>query len=89
MSEPTTAQHPGSGPTQAGAHNAAGPGLDAAVAGATLVLTVYGLVVILADLLFHAELIPHSGFQLAGIMVACLVVGAVLGGGAGKAAARR
>jgi hypothetical protein len=89
VSEPTTAQHPGGGPTQVGSPNAAGPGLDAAVAGATLLLTLYGLLVIAADLFFHTELVPHSGFQLAGIMVACLVVGAALGGGAGRAAGRR
>jgi hypothetical protein len=89
VSEPTTAQHPGSGPTQLGSSNAAGPGLDAAVAGGATLLTLYGLLVIVADLVAHAELVPHSGFQLAGIMVACLLVGAVVGGGVGKASARR
>ena len=87
MTEPKTADQPGAGPTRAGAHDT-GTGLDAPVAGAALVLTLYGLVVIIADLLFHVELVPHSGLAVAGIMIGCLLVGGVLGGGAGRAAHR-
>jgi hypothetical protein len=89
VSQPTTAQHPGSGPTQLGEDNAAGPGLDGAVAGAALVLTLYGLAVIVVDAAFHTEIVPHSGFAVAGVMLACLLVGAVLGGALGRAAGRR
>lgn len=88
MTQPQVADQPGSGPTRAGAHDT-GTGLDAPVAGAALVLTLYGLTVIVAELLFGVELVPPSGLGVAGIMVGCLLVGAVLGGGAARAATRR
>lgn len=87
MTQPQVADSPGSGPTRQGAHDT-GTGLDAPVAGAALVLTLYGLLVIVADLLFGAELVPHSGLAVAGIMIGCLLVGAVLGGGAARASRR-
>jgi hypothetical protein len=88
VSEPTTADHPGSGPTQAGAANAAGAGIDAAVAGGALVLALYGFLVIAADLITGEELVPGSGFAVAGIMIGCLLVGGLLGAFIGSASAR-
>ncbi len=87
MTQPQVADSQGSGPTRQGAHDT-GTGLDAPVAGAALLLTLYGLVVIVTDLLFHTELVPHSGIAVAGIMIGCLLVGAVLGGGAARASRR-
>lgn len=88
MSQPTTADRPGSGPTQQGSANAAGAGLDAAVGGGALLLALYGAVVILADLLLDSVLVPHSGLAVAGIMIGLLLVGAVLGGFVGSMADR-
>lgn len=68
----------GSGPTQVGA---AGTGLDGPVAGATGLLALYGFIVILWDLIAGKKLLPDSGFGVAGCIVGCLVVGAVIGGG--------
>lgn len=79
MTEPTTAEHRGSGPTQQGSAHAASAGLDAAVAGGALLLSLYGFVVIVADLLFHEGLVPSSGFGVAGVIIGSLVVGALLG----------
>ncbi|HWH28205.1 MAG TPA: hypothetical protein VNU26_04450, partial [Mycobacteriales bacterium] len=49
----------GESPTREG-ERSTGSGLDAAVAGATVLLTLYGLLAILLDLFFHAELVPDS-----------------------------
>ena len=76
MAQPTTAEHRGAGPTRQGD---TGSGLDAPVAGGALLLTLYGLAVIVADL-FGEHLVPDSGLAVAGIMIGCLVVGAVVGG---------
>ncbi len=80
MAEPTVADRTGGGATQQGT---TGTGLDAPVAGGTLLLTLYGALVIFGDLFFGAELVPHSGFAVVGIMIGCLIVGAVLGALAG------
>lgn len=71
----------GGGATRVGA---TGTGVDAPVAGAALLLALYGALVILADLVLGKSLVPASGFAVAGIMVGCLLVGGVLGGVAGS-----
>jgi hypothetical protein len=76
VAEPTVAHGSGGGPTEVGT---TGTGIDGIVAGAALVLTLYGLVAIVADLLFHQSLIPDSAVIVGLIIAACLVVGAVLG----------
>lgn len=87
MTQPQVADSPGAGPTRQGAHDT-GTGLDAPVAGGALLLTLFGLVVILADLVAGVELVPHSGLATAGIMIGCLLLGGVLGGGAARASRR-
>ena len=87
MTEPQTATEPGSGPTRQGAHDT-GTGLDAPVAGGALLLALYGLLVIVVDVVLDKELVPHSGLAVAGIMIGCLLVGGVLGAGAGRAGRR-
>lgn len=77
----------GESPTREG-EQGTGSGLDAAVAGATVLLTLYGLLAIVLDLLFHAELVPESSVAVLGIMLGCLVVGGLLGAFVGAAAAR-
>ena len=67
----------GAGPTREGA---TGSGIDGVVAGAALVLTLYGLVAILVDVVADQELVSHNALVVAGVMVGCLLVGAVLGG---------
>lgn len=74
---PTRPGGTGGGVTQMGA---TGTGVDGPVAGGTALLALYGAVVILADLAFNKNLVPPSGFAVAGIVLACLVVGGVVGG---------
>lgn len=76
----------GGAPTREG-EQSTGSGVDAAVAGGTALLTLYGLLAIVLDL-FHIGLVPDSGLAVAGIMIACLVVGGLLGAFIGSAAAR-
>jgi hypothetical protein len=66
----------GSGPTEEGT---TGTGLDGMVAGAATVLTIYGLLVIAADVVLDSKLIPDNGLAVAGIMIGCLIVGGILG----------
>lgn len=65
------------GPTH---EDGSGTGLDAPVAGAAILLSLYGLAVIVWDLVADESLVPESGLAVAGIIIGCLVVGAVLGG---------
>ena len=76
-STPTRPGGTGGGATRMGA---TGTGVDGIVAGGALVLTLYGLLVIAADLVADKKLTPHSGIGVAALIVGCLVVGAVLGG---------
>jgi hypothetical protein len=66
----------GAGPTREGA---TGSGIDGIAAGAAIVLTLYGLAVIVADV-FHQHLVPDSGLLVAAIMIGCMLLGGVLGG---------
>jgi hypothetical protein len=66
----------GSGPTEEGT---TGTGLDGIVAGAASVLTLYGLLVIAADVVLDSKLIPDDGLAVAGIMIGCLIVGGIIG----------
>ena len=64
-----------------------GPGLEGGVAGASVFLTLYGVVILIASSVFDAELVPHGRGLTGLILVALIVVGAVVG--AGVATARR
>jgi len=75
----------GAGPTQEGT---TGTGLDGIVAGAAIVLSLFGLVAILADIVTGESIVPDNGLVVAGIMVGCLVLGAVLGALASARSAR-
>ena len=77
----------GAAPTREG-DRSTGSGLDAAVAGGTALLTLYGALAILLDLFFHSNLVPDSGVAVAGIMIGCLVVGGLVGAFVGAAASR-
>jgi len=68
-------------------HELLSPG-EAAGAGAAIVITLYGLVVVAASLVLDEELVPTSMGKAGALMLALLAVGAVLGGGM-KAALRR
>ncbi len=66
----------GEGPTREGA---TGTGLDGPVAGAAILLSLYGLLVISVDLVADKSLVPENSLAVAGIILGCLLVGAVLG----------
>jgi hypothetical protein len=66
----------GGGPTEEGA---TGTGLDGLVAGAAILLSLYGLIVIAADAALDVNLVPDNGLVVAGIILGCLVVGGILG----------
>jgi cell division protein FtsX len=66
----------GHGPTREGA---TGTGLDGPVAGAAILLSLYGLLVVAVDLIADKSLVPDDSLLVAGIILGCLVVGAVLG----------
>ena len=82
-----SAEPRGTAPTREG-DRGTGSGLDAAVAGGTALLTLYGLLAIALDLFFHSELVPDNGLAVAGIMIACLVVGGLIGAFVGSMADR-
>ena len=57
---------------------------EAAVMGGALLMTLWGLVVVVADLVFGREAVPHSQTGTVAILVALAVVGGFLGAAAGK-----
>lgn len=73
---PTRPGGSGGGLTQVGV---TGTGVDGPVAGATLLLALYGALVIVVDLVLGRKLLPHSGLGVAGIILGCLLVGGAVG----------
>lgn len=61
-----------------------GAGLEGAVAGGALMLTLYGAVVVVLSGFLGIELVPHSETLVAGILIALGVIGGVLGAGVAK-----
>lgn len=59
-----------------------GPGLEGGVAGAAVLLTLYGAAILLASSVFGVELVPHGRGLTGLILAALIVVGAVVGAGA-------
>jgi hypothetical protein len=59
---------------------ATGTGVDGLVAGGALLLALYGLVVIVVDLISDKKLLPDNALAVAGIIIGFLVVGAIVGG---------
>ena len=53
--------------------------LEFAVMGGAILMTLFGIAVIVFDALFSVELVPHSTGLASGIMIACAVVGTFLG----------
>ncbi len=47
--------------------------------GGAILMTLFGIAVIAFDALFSVELIPHSTGLASGIMIACAVVGTLVG----------
>lgn len=66
-----------------------GAGFEGAVAGAALMLTLYGAVVVVLSGFLGVELVPHSEVLVAGILIVLGVVGGVLGAGVAKSRSRR
>lgn len=62
---------------------------EAGVIGACALMTLFGIAVIAATVIFEAELVPHSTGIAAGIMAVLAVVGALLGTGAARVAGSR
>ena len=62
-----------------------GRALEAAIMGGVMLMTLWGAVIVVADLVFGADVVPHSQAANVVILVALTVVGAVLGGGMAKA----
>jgi hypothetical protein len=65
-----------------------GPGVEGAVAGAAVALTLYGVVVLAASSILGEELVPHSEAIVGALLVVLAVVGGVLGLGAAKRTSR-
>ena len=55
------------------------PGGDAALGGAAALLTAYGLLVVLVDLVADKELVPHQEWVTFALLVALIVIGGVVG----------
>ena len=56
-----------------------GADLEFAVMGGAILMTLFGIAVIVFDAAFHVELIPHNTGVASGIMIACAVVGTLIG----------
>ena len=61
-----------------------GADLEFAVMGGAILMTLFGIAVIAFDALASIELVPHNTGLASGIMIACAVVGTLIG----KAVAR-
>jgi len=56
-----------------------GADVEFAVMGGCILMTLYGLAVIVFDAVVGVELVPHGTAAASGIMIACAVVGTLIG----------
>jgi hypothetical protein len=69
-------------------HGGLGPGIEGGVAGASVLLTLYGVAILFGSSVLSEEWVPHSRGLTGAILTVLIVVGAVLGAGVASRARR-